>query len=207
MRVDSAPGAGLRVIDDPAVVAPPTSAEDHAVNDVWWYLSRATGIVATVLAVAALVWGLFFSVTQHRRRRRPAWWLDLHNYLGGLALVFTGRPRRRGRSRPELGTSASSAVLVPGAAHDSTWAITWGVIATYICRVRGVHVVATRRFSRRSWRIIHLGRSPASRSPGFTAFQIGIGRHERRSSRSGCPWPVPRPVYAIVDRVFGVIDP
>ena len=30
--------------------------------DNWlWYLSRSTGIVAAVLAVAALVWGLFFS--------------------------------------------------------------------------------------------------------------------------------------------------
>lgn len=26
-----------------------------------WYLTRSTGIVAAVLAVATLVWGLFFS--------------------------------------------------------------------------------------------------------------------------------------------------
>jgi len=28
-----------------------------------WYLTRSTGIVAAILAVASLVWGLFFSTT------------------------------------------------------------------------------------------------------------------------------------------------
>ena len=60
-----------------------------AVNDVVWYLSRATGIVAAVLAVAALAWGFLFSARETGTRDRPAWWLDLHNWLGGLALIFT----------------------------------------------------------------------------------------------------------------------
>ena len=30
-------------------------------DQLWWYLTRATGLVATALAVASLVWGLFFS--------------------------------------------------------------------------------------------------------------------------------------------------
>jgi hypothetical protein len=32
------------------------------VTGIWWYLSRSSGIVATVLIVAALMWGFFFSV-------------------------------------------------------------------------------------------------------------------------------------------------
>ena len=48
-------------------------------NDMWWYLTRATGIVATVLAVAALVFGFLFSARETGNRRRPNWWLDLHN--------------------------------------------------------------------------------------------------------------------------------
>ncbi len=58
-------------------------------SNLWLYLSRATGIVATVLIVLALAWGLFFSARATGSRRRPNWWLDLHKYLGGLAFVFT----------------------------------------------------------------------------------------------------------------------
>ena len=58
-------------------------------SNLWLYLSRATGIVATVLIVLALAWGLFFSARATGSRRRPNWWLDLHPYLGGLAFVFT----------------------------------------------------------------------------------------------------------------------
>ncbi len=34
-------------------------------------------------------WGLLFSARETGTRLRPAWWLDLHKWLGGLALVFT----------------------------------------------------------------------------------------------------------------------
>jgi hypothetical protein len=44
-----------------------------------WYLTRSTGIVATLLAAAALVWGFLFSARATGRRLRPNWWLDLHN--------------------------------------------------------------------------------------------------------------------------------
>ena len=57
-------------------------------NEIWWYLSRSSGIVAMVLIVAALVWGFFFSARATGTKRRPKWWLDLHNYLGGLAFAF-----------------------------------------------------------------------------------------------------------------------
>ena len=55
-----------------------------------YYLSRSTGIVALLLVVAALLWGFLFSSRATGKHLRPNWWLDLHNWLGGLALVFTG---------------------------------------------------------------------------------------------------------------------
>ena len=41
-------------------------------NDVMWYLSRSTGIVAAILAVAALAWGFLFSA-----REKPGRGIDL----------------------------------------------------------------------------------------------------------------------------------
>ena len=58
-------------------------------NDVLWYLTRASGIVAAVLIATAVVSGFLFSGRETGTRRRPNWWLDLHNMLGGLALIFT----------------------------------------------------------------------------------------------------------------------
>ena len=58
-------------------------------NDALWYLTRATGIVATLLIAAAVISGFLFSGRETGTRRRPNWWLDLHNMLGGLALIFT----------------------------------------------------------------------------------------------------------------------
>ena len=54
----------------------------------WWWLSRATGMVAWALSVAAIVWGLTLSGRVVRRKRLPAWLLDLHKYLGTLTLAF-----------------------------------------------------------------------------------------------------------------------
>ena len=89
-------------------------------NDAWWDdLSRATGIVATILAVAALVMGLFFSARNTGERRRPAWWLDLHNWLGGLTLVFVAAHIVAAYLDPALGIGVLQ-VLVPGTAQDST---------------------------------------------------------------------------------------
>ncbi|MEY2565569.1 MAG: hypothetical protein QOE35_98, partial [Actinomycetota bacterium] len=47
----------------------------------WDYLTRSSGLVATVLIVLSLAWGLLFSARATGNRRRPNWWLDLHNFL------------------------------------------------------------------------------------------------------------------------------
>ena len=47
---------------------------------IWWYLTRSTGIVATVLAFGAIIWGTRFAGRATGTRLRPNWWLDLHNH-------------------------------------------------------------------------------------------------------------------------------
>jgi hypothetical protein len=59
-------------------------------DQVWWYTARAGGIVAWVLMGIGVVWGLALSTKVTRGRPRPNWILDLHRFLGALALVFTG---------------------------------------------------------------------------------------------------------------------
>ena len=54
----------------------------------WWYVTRATGFVSWALLAVAVLWGLFITNKTLNRSTAPAWVLDLHRQLGGLAVVF-----------------------------------------------------------------------------------------------------------------------
>jgi hypothetical protein len=123
--------------------------------DLWWYLTRSTGIVATALAVVSLVVGAFFSARNMGPRRSPAWWLDLHNFLGGLALAFTGAHVVASLFDPGSGIRVVD-VIVPGTASGARWAVAWGVIATYTFAAAVFTTWPRRLHARRAWRIIHL---------------------------------------------------
>jgi hypothetical protein len=137
-----------------------------------WYLTRATGIVATVLAVAALVWGFFFSAGATGQRRRPNWWLDLHNWLGGAALAFTVIHLATAYLDRDLALSLAS-LFVPGVADTDRLAITWGVIAAWTLAVAVLTSWPKRRFGRRTWRLLHLGSVFGTGLAIIHAVQIG----------------------------------
>src|SRR6478735_11893828 len=59
-------------------------------DQVWWYTARAGGIVAWALMALGVLWGLALSTKVLNGKPRPNWILDLHRFLGALALVFTG---------------------------------------------------------------------------------------------------------------------
>jgi sulfoxide reductase heme-binding subunit YedZ len=125
-------------------------------NDLMWYLTRSTGIVATMLAAASLVWGFLFSARATGRRLRPNWWLDLHNWLGGLALAFVGIHIVASVLYRDSGIGLLQ-VFVPGTANVNAWAIGWGVLATYLFAVAVFTTWPRRWRNRRWWRILHLG--------------------------------------------------
>lgn len=141
-------------------------------NDLMWYTTRATGIVATVLAVAALVWGFFFSARETGTRRRPNWWLDLHNWLGGAALVFTGLHLATAYLDRVLGIRLAS-LFVPGVATTDRLAITWGAIAAWTFAVAVFTSWPRRRFDRRVWQILHLTSVVGTALAIVHAVQIG----------------------------------
>ncbi len=120
-----------------------------------WYLTKGSGIVAAILIVAALVWGFMFSARETGKRLRPAWWLDLHNWLGGLAITFTGVHVLASFLDPNSGIGLRQ-VFVPGSAELGGWAIGWGVIATYLLAVVVFTTWPKRLGNRRWWRVLHL---------------------------------------------------
>jgi DMSO/TMAO reductase YedYZ heme-binding membrane subunit len=120
----------------------------------WWYVARSGGIVAWALLAASVLWGLALSTKVLRGRPRPNWILDLHRFLGGLALVFTGI---------HVGSLILDSyvhfglveVLVPftGAWHPV--AVAWGVISLYLLIAVELTSLARKRISKRTWRLTH----------------------------------------------------
>ncbi len=56
---------------------------------IWWYVTRASAVIAWVLLTVAVVWGVLLSTRVLRKIDNPSWLQDLHRYLGGTALVMT----------------------------------------------------------------------------------------------------------------------
>lgn len=140
-------------------------------NPVMWYLTRATGIVAVILMIAALVWGFFFSARATGTKLRPAWWLDLHNWLGGAALAFTGVHIVASWLDSNSGIGLVQ-IFVPGTAVD-VWAITWGVVATYVLAAAVFTTWPRRLKNRRLWRVIHVASIGGSALALIHAYQSG----------------------------------
>ena len=141
-------------------------------------LSRSTGIVATVLLVLALAGGFLFSARATGRRRRPAWWLDLHNWLGGMAFAFTIAHIAATVLDRTSGIGVVQ-TLVPMTATGWAWGITWGVLATYIFAAVVFTSWPGKRLSRRTWLAVHLLSAPATVMAAAHAWMVGSSRHGR----------------------------
>ena len=121
----------------------------------WWYLTRASGIVAWLTLTASVVWGIALSATTFPGRRRPAWMLDLHRWLGALTLAFVGL--HIGALVADSYTHFGAAdVLVPLASSWRPVAVAFGIVSGWLLVTVQVTSLAMRRLPRRAWHAIHL---------------------------------------------------
>jgi hypothetical protein len=128
-------------------------------DHLFWYTARAGGIVAWVLLAASVVWGLWLSGRVRPFGARPAWILDLHRFLGGLATIFVGV--HVGSILLDSYTSFGlTDVLVPFSASWHPLAVAWGVVALYVLLAVELTSLARSRLPQRLWRIIHVAALP-----------------------------------------------
>ena len=128
-------------------------------NHLFWYTARAGGIVAWALLAASVVWGLWLSGRVRPFGARPAWILDLHRFLGGLATIFVGV--HVGSILLDSYTSFGlTDVLVPFSSSWHPLAVAWGVVAMYVLVAVELTSLARNRLPQRLWRIIHVAALP-----------------------------------------------
>ena len=121
---------------------------------VWWHLSRASGIVAWLILTASVLWGIVLATDLFSESRRPAWLLDLHRWLGGLAVGFTAIHVAALVADSYIEFSVAD-LTVPFASQYKTGAVAWGVLAMWLLVVVELTSLAMKRLPRRIWRTIH----------------------------------------------------
>jgi predicted ferric reductase len=121
----------------------------------WWYLARATGYVAWALVTTSVISGLLLATRLTNGRPTPAWILDLHRFLAGTAVAFTGL-HIVGLVADNYVHFGVADILVPFASSWRTGAVALGVIAMYLLAAVEISSLLMRRLPRRLWRGIHL---------------------------------------------------
>lgn len=121
----------------------------------WWYVARSTGIVAWALVAAAVIWGLLLTTRLVGGRSAPKWLLDLHRFLGGLAVIFTGL-HLVGLVADSYTHFGPTDLLVPFASAWKPLPVALGVVAMYLLAAVELTSLAMKRLPRRLWRWVHL---------------------------------------------------
>jgi len=144
-------------------------------SQVWWYVSRSSGIVAWVLLTLAVCWGLFVSTKAVAKASTPAWLLDLHRFLGGVAVIFTAIHM--------IGLWADSFVefgwaelFIPMASTWKPGAVAFGIVALYLLLAVEVTSLVMNRLPRRLWRAVHRSSLPLYAIATYHGLAAGTDR-------------------------------
>ena len=122
---------------------------------IWWYLARSSGIVAMVLLVLSVVWGVLLATRALKPYDRPAWLLDLHKWLGGTAIVMTGL-HLFGLVMDDYIHFGFADLFLPGASDFEPLAVALGVVSMYVMIAVQVSSYMRKRLSAKVWRGIHV---------------------------------------------------
>ena len=129
---------------------------------IWWYVTRASSLIAWVLLTVSVVLGILLSTRVLRKIDNPAWLQDLHRYVSGLALIFVGL-HMVSLMLDDFVHFSLAELLIPGATAGSsvssvqakTIPIMLGIFAVYLM----VAVQATswlmNKLPRRFWKGLH----------------------------------------------------
>jgi methionine sulfoxide reductase heme-binding subunit len=144
------------------------------VSQLPWYIARSAGLVAWTLLTASVLWGLTMSTRARAfgHRPRPAWMLDLHRWLGGLATIFVGVHVLAILVDSYVHFTLLS-VLVPFASQWRPIAVAWGIVGMYLLLAVELTSLARRRLPKRAWRALHFASFPLFLTATVHAFTAG----------------------------------
>jgi sulfoxide reductase heme-binding subunit YedZ len=121
----------------------------------WWYVMRASGLVAWFFLTLTLLWGTIASGRLAGKGKPQRWIVDLHPYLGGIGLAALALHMVAAVADTYVGLTWANTVI-PGTAHWRTGGIAAGVVAVWGLVAVEVTSLARRWLAKTTWRRIHL---------------------------------------------------
>lgn len=120
----------------------------------WWYVTRASAVLAWIIMTAAVLWGIVLSTRVFRGADNPAWLQDLHRYLGGTALVLTLIHMVSLVLDPWLAMPVDQ-LLIPLTAEYRPLPVALGIVAFYVLAAVQLTSLIKNRLPRRLWKAVH----------------------------------------------------
>ena len=121
---------------------------------IWWFVSRSSGMIAWGLLTLSVCWGLFISTKAVAKASSPAWLLDLHRYLGGVAVIFTG-VHLIGLVADGYVTFGWVELFVPMASSWKPGPVAFGIVGFYLLIAVELTSLTMKKLPRRLWRWVH----------------------------------------------------
>jgi DMSO/TMAO reductase YedYZ heme-binding membrane subunit len=120
-----------------------------------WWVSRATGMVAAILLVASLVWGILLATRALKPVDRPAWLLDIHRWVSSLACIFVVAHMAALVADNYVHFSWKE-LFLPGGSPWKTVPVAFGVVAFWLLvAVQGTSLMM-KRLPRKWWKGVHM---------------------------------------------------
>jgi len=111
-------------------------------------------MVAWALLTLSILWGFFVTTRVLGAKPRAPWLLDLHRFLGGLAVVFVVVHLVGLFVDRFVGFSVAD-LVVPFVSSYETVAMAWGIVAFYGLVAVELTSLAMQRLPRSLWKWIH----------------------------------------------------
>lgn len=121
----------------------------------WWYVTRASAMIAWVLATLSVLWGVLMSTRVLRSAANPAWLQDLHRYFAGSALAMVGVHMISLMLDGWLAMTPAE-LLIPLVTDYRPIAVALGILAFYLLAAIQVTSWLMTRLPRRVWHGVHL---------------------------------------------------
>jgi len=120
----------------------------------WWWMSRASGMVAAVLLVGSLVLGVLLATRALRAIDSPAWMLAMHRWFSAMACIFIA-VHLLSLVADNYTHFAWKEIFVPGGSAWKTTPVALGVVAMYLLVVVEGTSLAKNRMPRPWWKGLH----------------------------------------------------
>ena len=131
--------------------------------------------MAWALLTLAVIGGLQLS-TRLVRRPAPAWVLDVHRFVAGLAVVFVA-VHLVGLWADTFVQFTGADLLVPFASSYHTGALALGIVAMYLLLAIEITSLLMKRMSRRVWYTVHLSSYVLFTVATIHGLLVGTDRH------------------------------